>query len=102
MHISQYSDLFDNILTQEEANAMITEIIEKQIKDDLFDIEDDKAPGLDGFISRVFIAAWTIVGKDVCRAVQEFFMNGKLMGEVNATIISLVPNINTSNSVSDF
>nr|GEV82627.1 hypothetical protein [Tanacetum cinerariifolium] len=36
---------------------------------------------------------------EVCQAVKEFFLNGKLLGEINATLISLVPKIPT---LSDF
>nr|GEY82131.1 hypothetical protein [Tanacetum cinerariifolium] len=37
--------------------------------------------------------AWNIVSNDVCRAVEEFFLFGKLLGELNATIITLVPKV---------
>ncbi|GJZ52112.1 RNA-directed DNA polymerase, eukaryota, reverse transcriptase zinc-binding domain protein, partial [Tanacetum coccineum] len=31
------------------------------------------------------------IGEDVCNAVEEFFLNGKLFGELNAILITLVP-----------
>ncbi|GJT90597.1 RNA-directed DNA polymerase, eukaryota, reverse transcriptase zinc-binding domain protein, partial [Tanacetum coccineum] len=46
--------------------------------------------------------AWHIVGTDVCKAVKEFFAKGKLLGELNATLITLVPKISTPKKVSDF
>ena len=51
---------------------MITEVSEKEIKDALFDIEDDKALGPDGFTSKFLKVSWDIVGKEVCKAVKEF------------------------------
>ncbi|GKA83579.1 RNA-directed DNA polymerase, eukaryota, reverse transcriptase zinc-binding domain protein, partial [Tanacetum coccineum] len=45
---------------------------------------------------------WHIVGTDVCKAVKEFFAKGKLLGELNATLITLVPKISTPKKVSDF
>ncbi|GJZ82299.1 RNA-directed DNA polymerase, eukaryota, reverse transcriptase zinc-binding domain protein [Tanacetum coccineum] len=46
--------------------------------------------------------AWGFVGNDVYKAIKEFFINGKLLGEVNATVISLVPKIPTPNKVIDY
>ncbi|GJV35153.1 reverse transcriptase zinc-binding domain-containing protein, partial [Tanacetum coccineum] len=47
----------------------------------LFDIEDDKALSPDGFASKNFNVSWNIVGQEVCRALQESFTNGRLLGE---------------------
>ncbi|GKG02589.1 RNA-directed DNA polymerase, eukaryota, reverse transcriptase zinc-binding domain protein, partial [Tanacetum coccineum] len=68
----------------------------------MFDIDDNKAPGPDGFTAKFFKKAWHIVGSDVCNAVKEFFVKGKLLGEMNATLITLVPKLSTPNKVSDF
>ncbi|GJU77188.1 RNA-directed DNA polymerase, eukaryota, reverse transcriptase zinc-binding domain protein [Tanacetum coccineum] len=43
-----------------------------------------------------------VIKEDVCLAIREFFKNGKLLGEVNATSISLVPKLETPIKVSDF
>nr|GEU69123.1 RNA-directed DNA polymerase, eukaryota, reverse transcriptase zinc-binding domain protein [Tanacetum cinerariifolium] len=48
--------------------------------------------GPDGY-SRFYKTAWSIVGKEVSQDVREFFNTRKLLGEVNATLISLVPKI---------
>ena len=93
---------FNCKLSQSEAEDMIKPVFEKEIKEALFAVEDSKAPGPYGFTSKIFKAAWDVVGKDVCLAIQEFFSSRKLLGEVNATLISLVPKIATPNKVSDF
>lgn len=67
--MAQYNVMFENTLSNDEANDLITEVNEKEIKEALFDIEDDKAPRPDGFTSKFFKAAWNIVGKKVCCAV---------------------------------
>ncbi|GKG55966.1 hypothetical protein Tco_0574860, partial [Tanacetum coccineum] len=56
----------------------------------MFDIEDSKAPGPDGYSSAFFKKAWKVIGSDVCNAVREFFKNGRMLGEVNAILISLI------------
>ncbi|GKA92683.1 RNA-directed DNA polymerase, eukaryota, reverse transcriptase zinc-binding domain protein [Tanacetum coccineum] len=68
----------------------------------MFSIKDDKAVGPDGFTSKFFKKARSIVGLDVCRAVQEFFTSGKLLGELNTNLISLVPKLKTPRKFSDY
>ncbi|GKC77044.1 RNA-directed DNA polymerase, eukaryota, reverse transcriptase zinc-binding domain protein [Tanacetum coccineum] len=47
----------------------------------MFEIEDSKAPGSDRYTSRFFKSSWSIVGREMCHAVKEFFLTGKLLGE---------------------
>ncbi|GJW81795.1 RNA-directed DNA polymerase, eukaryota, reverse transcriptase zinc-binding domain protein [Tanacetum coccineum] len=89
-------------VSSSDADDMTKAVTSKEIKEALFDIEDNKAPGPDGFSSKIFKKAWPVVGDDVCMAIKEFFHNWKLLGEVNATLISLVPKIETPTKVSDF
>ncbi|GJT76141.1 RNA-directed DNA polymerase, eukaryota, reverse transcriptase zinc-binding domain protein [Tanacetum coccineum] len=94
--------LFKTKLSSEDALFMISEISDEEIKNAMFFIDSNKVPGPDGFSSLFFKKARSIVGKDVCRAVKDFFDNGKIMREINSTIISLVPKILTPNKVTVF
>ncbi|GJX93281.1 hypothetical protein Tco_0347867 [Tanacetum coccineum] len=47
-------------------------------------------------------ASWDVIGKDLCKAVRDFFVLGKLLKEVNSTVISLVPKLPTPRKVSDY
>ncbi|GJX01698.1 RNA-directed DNA polymerase, eukaryota, reverse transcriptase zinc-binding domain protein [Tanacetum coccineum] len=94
--------LFKKKLSDDESNFMIKEVNDREIKDVMFSIGDNKAPGPDGFFAKFFKKAWHIAGKDVCRVVKEFFSNGQLLGELNATIISLVLKIESPFKVSEF
>nr|GEZ52346.1 hypothetical protein [Tanacetum cinerariifolium] len=91
---------FENDKVAEQFVKHFQEFLE--VKNAMFEIEDSKAPGLDGYTARFYKSAWSIIGKDICKAVQDFFMNGKLLGEVNATLISLVPKVQNRDKVSDF
>ncbi|GJY57634.1 RNA-directed DNA polymerase, eukaryota, reverse transcriptase zinc-binding domain protein [Tanacetum coccineum] len=44
-----------------------------------------------GYTTKFFKAAWNVVDQDVYCAVKEFFVTGKILGELNATLISLIP-----------
>ncbi|XP_071704822.1 uncharacterized protein [Rutidosis leptorrhynchoides] len=97
-----YEDIFTTKLTTAEASIMVTELTYVEIKQALFDIDDNKPAGPDGYSSLFFKKAWDVIGKDGCLAIKEFFSSGKLLGELNATLIALVPKIRTPNKVSDF
>ncbi|GJS23318.1 RNA-directed DNA polymerase, eukaryota, reverse transcriptase zinc-binding domain protein [Tanacetum coccineum] len=94
--------IFDNKVSIEEANQMTKDVIDEEIKKALFDIDDNKAPGLDGFTSKFYKKAWDIVKDDFYNAIKEFFNSGKMLGAINATLISLVPKSMTPQNVSDF
>ncbi|KAL0455344.1 UNVERIFIED_CONTAM: Transposon TX1 uncharacterized protein [Sesamum latifolium] len=67
-----------------------------------FEIAEDKAPGPDGYSSGFYKAAWSIVGEEVVKAIMEFFITGRLLKQVNATILALIPKVWTPSLVSDF
>ncbi|GJT11650.1 RNA-directed DNA polymerase, eukaryota, reverse transcriptase zinc-binding domain protein [Tanacetum coccineum] len=47
-------------------------------------------------------ATWSTIRKDVCLAVKELFENGRILKEINSTLIALVPKIHTPQKVFDF
>ncbi|GJR84402.1 RNA-directed DNA polymerase, eukaryota, reverse transcriptase zinc-binding domain protein [Tanacetum coccineum] len=90
-------DVFENVKRLREAG-----ITDEEVKHAMFQIDDNKAPGPDGYSASFFKKAWSIVGKDVCLAVKEFFDTGKILRKINSTLIALVPKILTPMKVSDF
>ncbi|XP_073021246.1 uncharacterized protein [Primulina eburnea] len=68
----------------------------------LFDIDNDKAPGSDGYGAFFFKSTWHIIGSDVSKAVFELFRNGKLLKQWNHSIISLIPKMAATSSVNDY
>ncbi|KAL2235617.1 UNVERIFIED_CONTAM: hypothetical protein Sindi_1293900 [Sesamum indicum] len=66
----------------------------EDVKQAIFDIAEDKAPGPDGFSSGFIKAAWPVVGTEVTRAVLDFFTMGKLLKQ-NTTLLALIPKVIT-------
>ncbi|GKA03824.1 hypothetical protein Tco_0676605, partial [Tanacetum coccineum] len=73
------SDLFCNRLSNEDALSMIDEVSDKEIREAMFSLGDNKAPGPDGYSAAFFKEAWSIISVDVCKAIKEFFTNGILL-----------------------
>ncbi|KAL2225552.1 UNVERIFIED_CONTAM: hypothetical protein Sindi_2917400 [Sesamum indicum] len=79
-----------HVLTTEEAGQLILAFSPEDVKQAVFDIAEDKAPGPDGFSSGFFKAAWSVVGHEITTAVLDFFSTGKLLKQVNSTLLALI------------
>ncbi|XP_057250081.1 uncharacterized protein LOC130591163 [Beta vulgaris subsp. vulgaris] len=63
------------ILTSEQQQHLCVPFTEADVKVAIFDVDDTKAAGPDGYIytSNFFKKAWGRIGTDVCQAVLNFF-----------------------------
>ncbi|GJY42406.1 hypothetical protein Tco_0429676 [Tanacetum coccineum] len=59
------NDLFRNQIPNEVAEHMIREVSDREIKDAIFSIGDDKSPGPDNYYVAFFKEAWDIIAHDV-------------------------------------
>ncbi|KAL0284586.1 UNVERIFIED_CONTAM: hypothetical protein Sradi_7193300 [Sesamum radiatum] len=89
MRVFQITNAAGDVLTEADQEAF-------------FDISDDSAPGPDGYTSAFFKAAWTEIGEEVCAAVKEFFVSGRLLKQINATVLVLIPKLQMPTRVSEF
>lgn len=67
--------------------------INEEIKDALFSLPINKAPGPDGFTMEFFVTSWDLVGNDIIKAVKDFFFSSSMLRQVNSTVISLIPKV---------
>ncbi|KAL0307212.1 UNVERIFIED_CONTAM: hypothetical protein Sradi_6138500 [Sesamum radiatum] len=58
-----------HILTDAEDSQLVTPITREEVKEAFFDIAEDKSPRSDGYSSRFFKGAWSIIGDEVMKAV---------------------------------
>lgn len=90
------------VLTNEES-ARISRPFEKaDVKKALFSIPSKKAPGPDGFSSGFYKQTWDYIGDEISAAVLEFFESGKILQQINATNVTLVPKVRCPKEVADF
>ncbi|GKB73101.1 RNA-directed DNA polymerase, eukaryota, reverse transcriptase zinc-binding domain protein, partial [Tanacetum coccineum] len=73
--IHEPATLFVNKLSLVDAELMVKPISLEEIKDVLFSMNDDKAPGPDGYSARFFKAVWSVVGSEFSQAILDFFIN---------------------------
>jgi hypothetical protein len=73
-----------------------------EIKSAVFSLNNDSAPGPDGFGACFFQTYWDIVKQDVINAVLQFFMSGWLPPNFNSNIIVLIPKVSNVNSLNQY
>ncbi|KAL2230740.1 UNVERIFIED_CONTAM: hypothetical protein Sindi_1668400 [Sesamum indicum] len=68
-----------HILSEDDVNSLVLPFTPTDVKQAIFDIAEDKAPGPDGYSSGFFKAAWPIIGQEVSSAVLDFFHTGRIL-----------------------
>lgn len=90
------------VLNQEQRDLLNLSFSAQEIKEALWSIPDDKAPGLDGFNSAFYKASWSVVGEDMVQAIQELFQTGKLLKAWNISAVTLIPKVACPSHPGDF
>lgn len=80
-----------NILSFPQQAAMIRPSTTEEVKAVVFAIHISKGPGFDGYNSAFFKTSWDVIGPEVSNVVLEFFTKGKLLKEINHTILVHLP-----------
>lgn len=87
-----------------ETNRLLLtrDILDEEIKNALDCIDDNKAPGPDGFSAKFFKASWNVVGGEISDSIREFFANAAMLKQINHAVIALIPKSSHSTMVGDF
>jgi len=74
----------------------------EEVKQALFSIDSTKTPGPDGYGVGFFRKYWNIIQNGFQACITEFFINGKLLRQINHTFIALIPKIDDPNQTHHF
>ncbi|GJX58921.1 hypothetical protein Tco_0290311 [Tanacetum coccineum] len=84
----------DENVNQEEMDRIYREVSKAEIKYALKSINDNKAPGPDGYTRKNFKKAWSVVGVNVCTTLKEFFQSSKMLVNIEHMVkVSEKPHI---------
>jgi hypothetical protein len=93
--------LVESKVTQEENDKLVAPITKEEIRDALFDMHPDKAPGPDGFNPAFYQHFWELCGDDIFEATKEWLERGYFPSSLNDTNICLIPKCESPNSMKD-
>lgn len=65
-------------------------------------MEDDKAPGPDGFPTKFLKSCWEVVGKDVMEVFAAFHFKDQWCRSLSATFITLIPKRKEASEIKDY
>ena len=100
--IQELRKIISKSLTPIQARALEAIPTDLDIKEALFGLHSNKAPGPDGYNAHFFKVTWNITGPSVIAAIKEFFTSGELLRETNATLIALIPKVPNPSSMGEF
>ena len=83
-------------------NLLIMIPSEAEVKNAVFNLNHDNAPGPDGFGASFFQQYWEIVKKDVYAAVLQFFQTGWLPPNYNANTLILIPKTPNADNIDQY
>ncbi|XP_074266562.1 uncharacterized protein LOC141589839 [Silene latifolia] len=107
-HIITIKDMHGRIIkrgkvcNEQHWEQLISSVTPQEIKATIFSIPDHKAPGPDGYSISFFKDSWSVIGDEVSAAIMDVFATGKLLKQINATTLTLIPKCKMPNSVTQF
>ena len=81
---------------------LIKPVTDLEIKQAIFSMFPNKAPGVDGMPPLFFQTYWHIIKNDIVHAVTSFFHSGNILSAINETIISLIPKVDNPVVISNY
>ena len=90
IHNDLIAETIPSLVYIDENNMLLRIPQREEVKDAVFALNGDGAPGPDGFGGHFYQTYWDIVGAEVVQSVQEFFISGVLANNINNNLIVLI------------
>lgn len=78
------------------------EVSSEEIHPTIKNIGAFKASGLNGFHAIFYKSQWVTMGDDFCRLIKGMFQNPRQIRELNETLLTLIPKVDSVITVKDF
>jgi len=91
-----------SLVSDTENQLLMRFPLHDEIKAAVFDLNADGAPGPDGFGGHFYQTFWDVVGMDVVTSVQDFFLHGEVLPNINSNMIVLIPKTSGARPMGDY
>lgn len=78
-------------ITDVHKNILLEPVSDSEVKQAIFSMHPDKAPGPDGMTPAFYQKHWAVVGNEIIQLVRKFFETGEVLESMNDTNIVLIP-----------
>ena len=89
-------------VSQEENDILIRPFTESEVRDAIFQMEHNKAPGPDGFPAEFFQVFWGIIKEDLLHLFAELHREALNLYSLNFGIITLIPKIHNATKIQQY
>ncbi|XP_043815337.1 uncharacterized protein LOC122724442 [Manihot esculenta] len=86
----------------EDNVELLADFTNEEFRSALFQMDPNKAPGLDGLNPAFFQKYWPIIGVDVCNICRLWLARGTIPSEISSALIVLIPKCVNPVDVKDF
>ncbi|XP_060210949.1 uncharacterized protein LOC132637959 [Lycium barbarum] len=90
------------VLDNTQQLQLLARVSEEEIQNALKSIGDDKSSRIDGYNAFFFKRAWSIIKTDLVRAVQDFFVTGRIYKPINRSAITLIPKNDNPTTIKEY
>ena len=99
-----YEPVFQSLVpkvTVSMNETLTSPISTEEVKEAMFSIKPESAPGPDGMSALFFQKYWDVVGEDITKEIRDIFEEGSLPEDWNYTYICLLPKIPDPEAMTD-
>ena len=89
-------------VSQEENDVLISEFTKTEVKDVVFQMEHNKAPGPDGFPVEFYQVFWNLIKDDLMALFTDFHKEDLNLYSLNFGIITLIPKIHEATKIQQY
>ena len=89
-------------VSPEENNVLISEFTESEVRDTVFQMEHNKAPGPDGFPAEFYQVFWNVIKNDLMALFSDFHREDLNLYSLNFGIITLIPKIQDATKIQQY
>ena len=102
--ISLQDNLTDDIpqVSSAENDILISPFSEQEIREAVFQMEHNKAPGPDGFPAEFYQVFWEVIKKDLLALFSDFYEEKLPLFCLNFGVISLIPKTNDAKKIQQY
>jgi len=89
-------------VTQEDNEVLTSEFTESEVKNIVFQMEHNKAPGPDGFPAEFYQVFWEIIKDDLMALFMDFHKEDLNLFSLNFGIITLIPKVQEATRIQQY
>lgn len=94
--------IFPRFVQEEESSSIMEELSDGELKSILYNFQNDKIIGLDGWIVVFFLGLYDIISNDLLLVIKESRKDQKIISSFNSTFIEPIPKVYSLHSFVEF